>query len=338
MGFDSTIIDKGDLRWLGKPITYEFAVYNTGQAPLVIEDIKTDCACLGSEYPTVPIAAGQKAKIVLKYTLEGRGPFEHEAIVRSNDPNLGIVKLTAAGNADARVQITPKSLVLGKMVPGQAKTATISVRFEGDTPLKLHDVSCKNKKMTVVHDVLSEQSAGTFMHGQRFKSQPVSIRQNAHVLQVTYRADRDDLERTVSDSIVIRTNVEGYEGITVPVSARVVRPVAAYPGLLLFTNVEDESSIAKAIELVSLDARPFRVVSTNGSQTGIKYSTSSGFAKRKTVTLSAEAATLLELLKNSPQTKAEIEVELKAAQPERYELSIPMFVVNLACSRKTDPS
>jgi hypothetical protein len=139
--FDRLIIDKGDIPWHGKPIVYEFPVRNTGEAPLVIEDIKTNCRCLGAESPSDPITPGGKGTIALKYSLnEGQGTFKYEALVKSNDPSIPFVKLTAAGNTDTRVQVTPKFVYLGKIIPGQKKTATVSVHFTGDFPLEIREL------------------------------------------------------------------------------------------------------------------------------------------------------------------------------------------------------
>lgn len=44
---------------------YEFT--NTGDAPLVISDVKTGCGCTVSEKPNKPIAPGENGTIVVQY-------------------------------------------------------------------------------------------------------------------------------------------------------------------------------------------------------------------------------------------------------------------------------
>lgn len=321
--FDRLIIDKGDVGWNGKPIEYEYSVCNMGEAPLVIEDIKTNCKCLGAERPSTPIAPGGKGAIVLKYSLkEGQGPFKHEALVKSNDPSLPFVKLTAAGNTDTSVRITPKYVYFGKITPGQKRTATVSVHFTGDFPLKILEVSCEKKQVKVVHNNLSRELAQQFRRGMTSAKEPTWIMPNTHVLQVTYEAGIRDLGKTAIDTIFVHTNIDGFEKISVPVFAKVVNPVGLYPSVLLFTNVKPNEFVTKTVEVVSLDGRQFQIVSVNVENSEINYFIAPGFSKRKTLKLSAKGAALLSL----SVTNLEIEVELRDALPKRHSIKLPVYV------------
>jgi len=321
--FDRLIIDKGDVRWNGKPIEYEFSVYNMGEGPLVIEDIKTNCKCLGAESPNEPIVPGGKGTIILKYSVnEGQGSFKHEALVKSNDPSLPLVKLTAAGNTDTKVQLTPKYVFLGRIVPGQKKTATVSVHFTGDVPFEIREVLCDKKQVKVVQHFLSQESAPQFKYGIVSGKKRSLIMRNTYVLQVTYEAEIKDIGETEIDTIVIHTNIDGFEEISVPVYAQVLNPVGLYPSVLPFTSVKPDEIVTKDVEVVSLDGRPFQIVSINTGNTGINYSTEPGFAKRKTLRFSAKGATLLSL----SEANLEIEIEVGGELPMKQSLKLPIYV------------
>jgi len=321
--FEKLIIDKGDVRWSGKPIVYEFSVCNMGEVPLVIEDIKTNCKCLGAESPNEPILPGGEGTIILKYSVnEGQGSFTHEALVKSNDPSLPFVKLTAAGNTDTRVQITPKYVYFGKIIPGQKKTATVSMHFTGGFPLEIREVSCEKKQVKVAHNVLSQELGQQIRRGMMSGKEPTLIIPNTHVLQVTYEAGISDTGKTAIDTIVIHTNIDGFEKISVPVYAKVVNPVGLYPSVLPFTDVKPDEIVQKSVEVVSLDGKPFQIVSVNTGNTGINYSTKPGFAKRKTLKFSAKGAALL----NLSVTSLEIEVEVRSVLPKRHSLKLPLYI------------
>ena len=321
--FDRLIIDKGDIPWHGKPTVYEFSVRNTGESPLVIEDIKTNCKCLGSESPNEPILPGGEGTIILKYSVnEGQGSFKHEALVKSNDPSLPLVKLTASGNTDTKVKITPKYVHLGKIIPGQKKTATISVHFTGDFPLEIREILSEKNQVKVTHNALSKELAQKFQQGMMSEKEPMFIMPNTHILQVTYEAGIRDIEKTAIDTIVINTNIDGFEKISVPVYTKVVNPVGLYPSVLLFTSVKPDEIFNKNVEVASLNGKQFQIVSVNTGNTGINYSTESGFAKRKTLKFSAKGATLL----NLSVTNLEIEVELRDALPKRHSIKLPVYV------------
>lgn len=320
--FDKLIIDKGDVRWNGKPIEYEFSVYNMGEAPLVIKDIKTNCGCLGADGPDTPILPGSKGTIVLKYSVnEGQGSFKHEALVKSNDPGLPLVKLTAAGNTDTKVQINPKFVSLGRIVPGQTKTATVSVHFTGDFPLEICEALCKKNQVKVVHNLLSQELAREFRHGIN-STRPSLIMPNSYVLQITYEAGTEDLGKTEIDTVVIHTNIDGFEEISIPVFAKVVNPVRLYPSTLVFTGVKPDKITSKTVEVVSLDGSPFQVISVKAKNAEINYNTTPGFAKRKSLSLSAKGITLL----NLSDTILEIEVEVRGQLPKKQNLQLPIYV------------
>jgi len=320
--FDRLIIDKADVPWRGKPLVYEFSVRNTGEAPLVIEDIKTDCKCLGAERPTAAIAPGGKGTIVLRYSVEeGQGSFKHEALVKSNDPCLPLVKLTAAGNTDVSVMWTPKRIYFKGVVPGQTRTATVSVHSTSDIPLVIHSVSCESQRVEVTRHVLSRESAHQFTRGVIPRKGSISIVPNTRVLQVAYAAGVQDIGRG-RDTVVIHTNIDGFEEISVPVYTEVVPPVGLYPSILVFMDVQPDDTVTETVEVVSRDGSDFEIVSVNAGDSEINHFATPGLAKRKTLSLSAKGANLLSL----SDTGLEIDVEVTGALPKRYTLKLPIYV------------
>lgn len=66
-------------------IRKEFEFTNTGGANLVIMDVRGSCGCTVPEYPLVPIAPGDKGKIVVTYTARNKmGPQKPEITVLTN--------------------------------------------------------------------------------------------------------------------------------------------------------------------------------------------------------------------------------------------------------------
>lgn len=66
--------------------TYEFT--NTGEAPLVISEVRTGCGCTVSEKPKEPVAPGKDGVIVVKYVRNQRPTHIRRTItVLSNASN-----------------------------------------------------------------------------------------------------------------------------------------------------------------------------------------------------------------------------------------------------------
>jgi hypothetical protein len=64
--------------------TFEFT--NTGDAPLIISDVKSSCGCTVPSKPTEPILPGGTGKIEVKYNMNP-GPIRKTITVESNATN-----------------------------------------------------------------------------------------------------------------------------------------------------------------------------------------------------------------------------------------------------------
>ena len=75
-----------------------FEFTNTGDAPLIIKDVKSSCGCTVPTKPTEPILPGKTGKIDVKYNMNP-GPIRKTITVESNAVNYegGMVPLKIKG-------------------------------------------------------------------------------------------------------------------------------------------------------------------------------------------------------------------------------------------------
>ena len=85
ISFEKTVHDFGKIKQ-GEPVTYKFKLTNTGDAPLVIEDVEPSCGCTTPNWPQSPIQAGDTAHITAKYDAEETGAFNKKIFVHTNIP------------------------------------------------------------------------------------------------------------------------------------------------------------------------------------------------------------------------------------------------------------
>lgn len=76
--FDFGTIEKGT------PVTHSFEFRNSGDAPLLISNVKTSCGCTVSAYPKEPIMPGESEKIKVTYNAAKSGLFNKKVTVLSN--------------------------------------------------------------------------------------------------------------------------------------------------------------------------------------------------------------------------------------------------------------
>ncbi|MDT0642452.1 DUF1573 domain-containing protein [Zunongwangia sp. F363] len=83
MEFKSETIDYGTIK-RGSDGVRVFEFTNTGDEPLVIEDVKSSCGCTIPKKPGNPILPGETGKIEVKYDTKRVGPIRKTVTVYSN--------------------------------------------------------------------------------------------------------------------------------------------------------------------------------------------------------------------------------------------------------------
>lgn len=66
------------------PVTATFQLWNKGQKPLVISDIKADCGCTSVSYPKTPVEVGAPFTVTMTYDARQLGHYYKQAAIRSN--------------------------------------------------------------------------------------------------------------------------------------------------------------------------------------------------------------------------------------------------------------
>lgn len=83
-----------------------FEFTNTGDAPLIIKDVKSSCGCTVPSWPKEPIAPGKSGKIEVKYNMTP-GPIRKTITVQSNAVNHsdGVVALKIKGDVTKKEEV-----------------------------------------------------------------------------------------------------------------------------------------------------------------------------------------------------------------------------------------
>lgn len=85
IAFDSTVHDFGNVKENAGPVSHEFTITNTGDAPLIIVSATTSCGCTTPQIPEEPIKPGATAKLKVTFDPLGRpGEFDKSIKVKTN--------------------------------------------------------------------------------------------------------------------------------------------------------------------------------------------------------------------------------------------------------------
>lgn len=76
----------------GPDVFHEFTFVNTGDQPLIIQNVQVSYGCTNAEWTRHPVVPGGKGFIKVGYHPSKQGPFSREVYIQSNAPASGNVK------------------------------------------------------------------------------------------------------------------------------------------------------------------------------------------------------------------------------------------------------
>jgi hypothetical protein len=94
--FNKTVHDFGELTQ-GDKAEVEFVFTNTGDAPLLLSNVRSTCGCTVPTWPREPVMPNTTASIKVKYDSNRIGGINKQVTVESNATN-GAVYLKVTGN------------------------------------------------------------------------------------------------------------------------------------------------------------------------------------------------------------------------------------------------
>lgn len=75
-----------------------FVFKNTGNEPLILENVKGSCSCTVPQWPTEPILPGQTGEIKVHYNTVNTGPINKTVTITSNAVNEPMKVVRIKGN------------------------------------------------------------------------------------------------------------------------------------------------------------------------------------------------------------------------------------------------
>jgi len=87
----------------GDTVEHNFAFTNTGEFPLIINNITASCGCTTPEWPRDPIAPGQQSSIKVRFNSKGKMGMQNKTITifANTEPAMSDVQF--------RVLVSPKA-------------------------------------------------------------------------------------------------------------------------------------------------------------------------------------------------------------------------------------
>lgn len=217
MKFDSKEHDFKTFKEESGLTSYSFEFINTGNQPVIINQVRSSCGCTSPEWSKEPIAPGQKGYVKATFNPKNRpGPFNKSITITANT-NPAITILRIKGNVIARVK------TVADLYPREMSGLRLQNNHLSFTKVKSTDV--KEVTMNVYNDSDQPISIG-------FKRMPahLSLKMVPENLQpkqkgqivATYDASKKNDWGFVIDYLDVLINQEYKSGNRLTVSANLI--------------------------------------------------------------------------------------------------------------------
>jgi hypothetical protein len=129
--------------WQGTPLEFKVTLTSVGDAPLIIEDVKSSCGCTVPTKPKSPLQPGESDTITVTYAGRTKVGTAHQTVTLvTNDPAQRTVPISVQGEVKPCYALEPRSgLVFGSLLRSshESRTATIINKFTDKMVLKLKE-------------------------------------------------------------------------------------------------------------------------------------------------------------------------------------------------------
>jgi hypothetical protein len=191
--------DFGNIKERDGHVSHVFTFKNTGNAPLVIQNVETSCGCTSPEYTKEPVQPGKSGIVKATFDPSGRpNYFDKNLTVISNAENNKVV-LNIKGNVEA------KTLTVEEQYP----FAVDKVRFKNSI-LELYKVLATGTR-TEKFEVINTGTTPAILNFENvpahisIKAEPVSIPAGAKgTIHCTYNAAKKKDFGLVTDDITVK--------------------------------------------------------------------------------------------------------------------------------------
>ena len=164
MTFQTEEHDFGAVKEEGGFITHEFVFVNTGEAPLVISQVRASCGCTTPSWSKEPVAPGDTGTVVAQYNpLNRPGTFRKSVKITSNaDPATRVLYIKGAVNPKPKtpvddfptamgdqLRVKYQSLNMGKVLTHEPTTRAFEMYNDGTEPLVFSSTNVTPTHITV---------------------------------------------------------------------------------------------------------------------------------------------------------------------------------------------
>jgi len=150
--FDVSVHDFGAILEKGGNVSHTFSFTNTGDEPVILNDVVSSCGCTTPQWTKNPVLPGQKGSVTATFNPLGRpGTVNKSLAVKSNaDPDIATLLITGevverALSLDEEypvaigknLRLKSSDIAFARLAKNEAKTTSLAIYNSGTEPIQL---------------------------------------------------------------------------------------------------------------------------------------------------------------------------------------------------------
>lgn len=227
-------------------VNHIYTFRNRGKSDLKIENTKTSCGCTAVVKSRDVIPPGETGEIEVNYSVrKARGASSKTITVFSNDPQNPSIQLVIKGQVLTAYETDPAtgSIRFAPLVKGQKAVQTFRIQSSAKSEFRVLSVTKQNQNPRLSTSV--EDAPRNGIPGQLIRIE----------------LDGDEPLGRFSDKLVVVTDLDRAQTITIPIYGEVVGPLEATPRNVRATFRDDSSNeISQIVRIQRRDRKSLRLV------------------------------------------------------------------------------
>lgn len=227
--------------------TLEIPVRNTGDEPLDIKSVTTDCGCVSARAVQTVLPPGKASDLVVTVeTRDFKGRVRRTVRIRSNDPDKPMAHAVIEYDVTGPLTIPPR-VNLGVVRPGQRLVKRIPVTFRGEGHVRLLGARADNPGVQVR---LPE------------KEPEKELRAGKKPVELTVTVNVPEKVGPFRSKVKIRTDREGQPELTTTITGLISNDVTVSTGTLDLGTITGLDSAEAVLEIACEPQTQIKAVTT----------------------------------------------------------------------------
>ncbi|PLY10065.1 MAG: hypothetical protein C0624_02470 [Desulfuromonas sp.] len=129
----------------GEKVTHVFTFSNAGDAPLIIEKVRSSCGCTAAIVSKKTLLPGETGEIRTTFDSHRfRGDITKKVYLYSNDPKQQTFVFGLSASVKELFVSEPHRVSAGPLSPSEPHTRTLELTNQGESPLNITDIKVSN--------------------------------------------------------------------------------------------------------------------------------------------------------------------------------------------------